>query len=68
MGLHLDCKGIEALRGICIDMLQIRDILLNPLAFSNMRSLQFLKVIGAVNNKVHRFQDLEFKFSKLRYI
>ncbi|XP_044497635.1 disease resistance protein RPV1-like [Mangifera indica] len=60
--------GIEIVRGICMDMFQIGEVHLNPLAFSNMHSLKFLKVCGAVNNKVHEFQDLEFDFLELRYI
>ncbi|XP_031270047.1 LOW QUALITY PROTEIN: disease resistance protein RPP2B-like [Pistacia vera] len=60
--------GTEAIRGICMDMFEIRDVHLNPLTFSNMHSLKFLNVYGAVHNKVHGFQGLEFDFPELRYI
>ncbi|XP_044497636.1 disease resistance-like protein DSC1 [Mangifera indica] len=60
--------GTEIVRGICMDMFQIGEIHLNPLTFSNLHSLKFLKVYVAVNDKVHEFQELEFDFLELRYI
>ncbi|XP_031251185.1 disease resistance-like protein DSC1 [Pistacia vera] len=61
--------GTDTVRGICFDMYHIRDIHLNPSAFSKMHNLRFLIVYNSYwihDNKVHGFDGIEFDFTELR--
>ncbi|XP_031284343.1 disease resistance-like protein DSC1 [Pistacia vera] len=61
--------GTDTVRGICCDMNQIREINLNPYAFSKMQNLRFLIVKNSYwidNNKVHDFEGIKFDFTELR--
>ncbi|XP_044475736.1 disease resistance protein RUN1-like [Mangifera indica] len=54
--------GTDKIRGMLFDMVKMREIHLNPHAFSNMVNLGVL----ICNNKVHGFDNIEFDFSELR--
>ncbi|XP_031270526.1 disease resistance-like protein DSC1 [Pistacia vera] len=60
--------GTDTIRGICFDMFQMREIHLDPYAFSKMRNLRFLIVNNSDQidyNKVHGFEGIEFDFTEL---
>ncbi|XP_044475181.1 disease resistance-like protein DSC1 [Mangifera indica] len=61
-------KGTDMIRGLRFNMSYIREIHLNPHAFSDMDNLRFLIAEGSDNNKVHGFEGLEFDFAELRCI
>lgn len=63
-------QGTDIIRGLCFDISEVREIRLDPYAFSRMDNLRFLIVDNSKykdnNNKVHGFEGLEFDFAELR--
>ncbi|XP_044475752.1 disease resistance protein RPV1-like [Mangifera indica] len=59
----------DKLRGMLFNMVEMREIHLNPHTFSEMANLRFLIVNNfdlRHDNKVHGFDNIEFDFSELR--
>ncbi|XP_044475748.1 disease resistance protein RPV1-like [Mangifera indica] len=62
-------SGTDKLRGMLFNMVEMREIHLNPHTFSEMANLRFLIVNNfdlRHDNKVHGFDNIEFDFSELR--
>ncbi|XP_044475740.1 disease resistance-like protein DSC1 [Mangifera indica] len=61
--------GTDKIRGMLFDMDNMREIHLNPHAFSDMANLNVLIaniLYSRCNNMVHGFDNIEFDFSELR--
>ncbi|XP_044506091.1 disease resistance protein RPV1-like isoform X2 [Mangifera indica] len=65
-------KGTEAIKSICLDVSQVKEIHLTPYAFSKMQNLKYLKVYSSHDgedfNQLYGFQDVEFVFLELKYL
>ncbi|KAK2642888.1 hypothetical protein Ddye_024651 [Dipteronia dyeriana] len=69
-GVLKENTGTGAVEGISLDMSKIRNIQLDPGAFSKMTNLSFLKFYSSaneMNSKVHLVQDTELPSRRLSY-
>ncbi|XP_044475749.1 disease resistance protein RPV1-like [Mangifera indica] len=59
--------GTDKVRGMLFEMAEMREIHLNPHAFSEMANLRLIvnNLYWRCNNKVHGFDNIEFDFSEL---
>ncbi|XP_031284344.1 disease resistance protein RPP2B-like [Pistacia vera] len=60
-------KGTDKIRGLCFNISTMREMHLNPHAFSEMDYLRYLIVkYTSSNGNVHGFEGLQFDFTELR--